>query len=192
MQMKMTNIIKLAVIALSGFGGSAFAQDSATCPQEGPGSPLALHEEWIMEGWERREGDPAFVFTDKMGKYYDLEDAAGIYWDNYAPGDTQLFTDAGAYGANWEDLQNGARSVLHGMTQGHHVVVGDKVASSAVGFVGRLEQLDDTVVAFDARSQLGWACVNGTWKIKHELNYAWEVEPETIEKTLGRRISQSE
>ncbi|WP_245420002.1 hypothetical protein [Phyllobacterium salinisoli] len=143
-----------------------------------------------MEGWERRDGDPAFVFADKMGKYYELEDPAGIFWDNFAPGDTQLFTDASVYGANWEDLQNGARSVLHGMTDGHNAVVGDKVASSAVGFVGRLERLDGQVVAFDARSQLGWECVAGTWKIKHEINYAWEVEPDAIQDTLGKRISR--
>jgi len=185
-----TTKITLAAIALSGFGSSAFAQDAAGCPQEGPGSPLALHEEWIMEGWERREGDPAFVFTEKMGKYYDLENPSGVYWDNFAPGATQLFNDAKVYGANWEDLQNEARSVLHGMTDGHNAVVGDKVASSAVGFVGRLERLDGNVVAFDARSQLGWSCVDGDWKIKHELNYAWEVEPETIESILGKRIGR--
>ena len=95
-----------------------------------------------MEGWERRDGYPAFVFADKMGKFYDLENPAGIFWDNFAPGDTQLFTDARVYGENWESLQNDARSVLHGMTDGHNAVVGDKVASSAVGFVGRLERLD--------------------------------------------------
>src|SRR5690606_27208780 len=122
------------------------------------------------------EGDPAFVFTEKMGKFYDVEDPSGIYWDNFAPGDKQLFTDAVVYGANWQDLQNGARSVLHGMTDVYDAVVGDRVASSAVGFVGRLERLDGNVVAFDARSQLGWACVDGAWKIKHEINYAREVE----------------
>lgn len=179
----------LFALAVASLSAPVLAQDAATCPQEGPASPLALHEEWIMEGWERREGDPAFVFTEKMGKFYDVEDPSGIYWDNFAPGDKQLFTDAVVYGANWRDLQNGARSVLHGMTDVHDAVVGDRVASSAVGFVGRLERLDGNVVAFDARSQLGWACVDGAWKIKHEINYAREAEPGTIESTLGKRIS---
>lgn len=46
------------------------------------------------------------------------------------------------------------------------------------------------MVAFDARSQLGWACVAGSWKIKHELNYAWPVEPASIEPLLGKRLTQ--
>ena len=73
-----THIIRfaLAVVALSGFGSSASAQNPAVCPQDGPGSPLALHEEWIMEGGERRDGYPAFVFADKMGKYHELENPA--------------------------------------------------------------------------------------------------------------------
>jgi hypothetical protein len=180
----------LAIIIAQTLATHVSAQDSTGCPQEGPASPLALHEEWIMNGWERREGDPKFNFVEKMGKYYDLEQPGGVFWDNFAPGDKQLFSDASVYGPNWEDLQNAARSVLHGMTDGHHVVVGEKVASSAVGFVGRLERLDGTVIAFDARSQLGWACVNGIWKIKQELNYAWVVEPDEIENTLGKMIGQ--
>lgn len=180
----------LAIIIAQTLATHVSAQDSTGCPQEGPASPLALHEEWIMKGWERREGDPTFSFVEKMGKYYDLDDPGGVYWDNFAPGDTQLFSDASVYGPNWEDLQNAARSVLHGMTDGHHVVVGEKVASLAVGFVGRLERLDGTVIAFDARSQLGWACVNGICKIKQELNYAWVVEPDEIENTLGKMIGQ--
>jgi hypothetical protein len=181
--------ISIATIALAGLTAPAIAQQAATCPQEGPSAPLALHEEWIMEGWERREGDPEFVFAEKMGKFYDLENPQGVYWDNFAPGDTQLFTDASVYGANWEGLQNQARSILHGMTDGHHAVVGDDVASTAVGFVGRLEPLEGEVVAFDARSQLGWTCVDGTWKIRHELNYAWNVEPEAIENVLGKPLA---
>lgn len=180
----------LAIIIAQSLATHVSAQDSTGCPQEGPASPLALHEEWIMKGWERREGDPQFNFVQKMGKYYDLEEPGGVFWDNFAPGDKQLFSDASVYGPNWEDLQNAATSVLHGMTDGHHVVVGEKVASSAVGFVGRLERLDGTVMAFDARSQLGWACVNGIWKIKQELNYAWVVEPDEIENTLGKMIRQ--
>jgi hypothetical protein len=181
--------ITIAAIAIAGFAAPALSQEAEVCPQDGPSAPLALHEEWIMEGWERREGDPAFVFVEKMGKYYDLEDPSGIYWDNFAPGDTQLFTDASVYGANWEGLQNEARSILHGMTDGHHAVVGDETASTAVGFVGQIERLDGEVLAFDARSQLGWVCVDGAWKIKHEVNYAWNVEPEAIETVLGKRMA---
>ena len=156
------------------------------CPADGPQGPLALHKEWVMQGWERREGDPPFDFVQKMGKYYDTRDASGVFYDNFAPGETKLFDDALRYGRNWEGLQNAARSVRHGLTGGHHALVDGRIASTTVGFVGRLDRLDGEVVAFDARSQLGWECRGGAWKIRHELNYAWPVEPEAIEDVLGR------
>lgn len=161
------------------------AQEAA-CPVEGKDAPLALHREWMMEGWERREGDPPFVFVEKMGKYYDTGDAGGVFYDNFAPGKTQLFDDALRYGRNWEDLQNAARSVRHGLTGGHHALADGRVASTTLGFVGRIDRLDGEVIAFDARSQLGWECRNGSWKIRHELNHAWPVEPEVIAHRLGR------
>jgi len=183
----MTNTKAAVALTLGALATPAMAQ---SCPQEGANAPLALHEEWIMQGWERRDGDPAFVFTQKMGKYYDLEDPTGLFWDNFAPGETKLFTDAMVYGPNWEGLQNASRSILHGMKEGHAVLLGDDVASTAVGFVGRIDRLSGEILAFDARSQLGWKCVDGVWKIKQELNYAWLVEPHTIEATLGKALEQ--
>jgi hypothetical protein len=173
-------------------GALATPDMAQSCPPEGPNAPLALHEEWIMQGWERREGDPAFVFTQKMGKYYDLEDPTGVFWDNFAPGETQLFTDALVYGPNWEGLQNASRSILHGMSDGNAILLSEDIASTTVGFVGRIERLSGEILAFDARSQLGWKCVDGVWKIKQELNYAWLVEPQAIAATLGRPLAASE
>ncbi|MBB5535774.1 ketosteroid isomerase-like protein [Rhizobium giardinii] len=72
------------------------------------------------------------------------------------------------------------------MTGGHDAIVSDTVASTTLGFVGRIDRLDGKVIAFDGRSQLGWECTAGTWKIRHELNYAWVVEPETIQSVLGK------
>lgn len=151
-----------------------------TCPQTGDDAPGALHAHWMMEGWERREGDPDFVFADKMSRYYDLADTEGVFYDNFAPGDRQLFRDAAVYGANWEQLQNAARSVLHALTGANEALLGDDVASTTLGFVGTIDRIDGEVIAFDGRSQLGWECIEGAWKIRHELNYAWLVEPEEI------------
>nr|WP_272214522.1 hypothetical protein [Marinicella sp. W31]MDC2880142.1 hypothetical protein [Marinicella sp. W31] len=74
------------------------------------------------------------------------------------------------------------------MTDVNHAVVGRDVASSTIGFVGRIEPVNGEVIAFDTRSQLGWACIEGAWKIKQEMNYAWIVDAESIENTLGRRL----
>ena len=155
----------------------ALAQD---CPQTGAEAPLALHQSWIMEGWERTEGDPDFVFVEKMARWYDLENPEGVFFDNFAPGETQLFGDATVYGANWENLQNGARSVMHALTDEGDAIISAEVAATAQGFVGIIDRMDGETTAFDARSQLGWACVSGAWKIRQELNYAWIVEPESI------------
>lgn len=157
--------------------------------QDGTASPLALHQDWLMKGWERNAGDPAFVFVDRMGKYYDLNDPTGVFWDNFAPGGTQLFSSAMVYGPNWEGLQNASKSILHGMTDGHTALVSGDVASTTIGFVGKIERLTGEVLAFDARSQMGWKCIDGVWKIKQELNYAWLVEPEAIESTLGKLLT---
>lgn len=138
-----------------------------------------------MSGWERREGDPLYDFVQKLGKFYDLSDTSGVFWDNFAPGNTQLFHDAVRYGANWKGLQDAARSVRHALTDQGDTIVGDNIASTTLGFVGRLERLTGEVTAFEARSQLGWKCVNGNWKIHHELNYAWTVEPKSIEPLLA-------
>ncbi|MBD9544388.1 hypothetical protein IB276_33645 [Ensifer sp. ENS04] len=178
--------LMLAAAAIAGaFTAPAAARDAA-CPQQGDKAPLSLHKSWIMTGWERHEGDPRFVFAEKMRAYYDLENTTGVFYDNFAPGEKQLFRNAARYGANWEDLQNAARSVAHGLTDGHDEIIGDSVASTTLGFVGRIERLDGKVIAFDGRSQLGWQCVKGAWKIRHELNYAWTVEPKTIEKFLRK------
>ena len=164
------------------FAFPALAQD---CPQVGAEAPLALHQDYIMEGWERREGDPDFVFHEKMARWYDLQNPEGVFFDNFAPGETQLFHDATIYGANWEGLQNAARSILHGLKDDGDALVSGDVATTTQGFVGMIDRMDGEVIAFDARSQLGWACVDGAWKIRQELNYAWIVEPETIAVFIG-------
>ncbi|TIT66449.1 MAG: hypothetical protein E5W60_13690, partial [Mesorhizobium sp.] len=52
--------------------------------------------------------------------------------------------------------------------------------STTIGFVGQISRLDGEVVAFDGRSQLGWVCIDGAWKIRQELNYARVVKPQDI------------
>ena len=76
----------IAVLAIAPVGALA-----AICDQTGPNSPLETHKHWIMEGWEKRVGDPEFEFVKKMARYYDLEDPAGGFFDNFAPGQVFQF-----------------------------------------------------------------------------------------------------
>jgi hypothetical protein len=162
---------------LLAFAVPTFAQP---CPRGGNSAPLALHKSWILQGWERHAGDPPFVFSQKMKRYYDLSAPAGVFYDNYAPGKTQLFDNATTYGENWEALQNGARSVEHALTSGHDQIVSGSAASTTLGFVGKITRVDGQIVAFNGRSQLGWSCKRGAWKIRQEINYAWPVSPDDI------------
>ncbi|MDN3516387.1 hypothetical protein QWY84_02080 [Aquisalimonas lutea] len=173
-------LLKLTVLlGVTVFSGHLYA-DEQSCDQNGYNAPLELHKHWIMEGWEKQEGDPEFVFAEKMNLYYDLEQPEGVFFDNFAPGEIQLFDNALVYGRNWEGLQAEASSVLHALTEGHSELVGGEVASTTIGFVGTIDRRAGSIIPFKGRSQIGWDCDNGQWKIRQELNYAWIVTREEI------------
>ena len=170
----------LSLVLFFSLGSVQLQAAGHTCAQTGADSPLELHKHWIMKGWEKKVDSPEFIFATKMRRYYNLQDPTGIYWDNFAPGDNQLFDNAAIYGANWEGLQANAESVTHALTEGHSELVGDKVSSTTIGFVGTITQKSGGVIPFNGRSQLGWKCDAGEWKIHQELNYAWVVEAQEI------------
>ncbi|MBJ7537274.1 hypothetical protein [Marinomonas transparens] len=170
----------LSVIVLSSLGSGLLHAAENTCEQTGVNSPLVLHKDWIMMGWEKKKNAPEFIFANKMARYYNLKEPEGIYWDNFAPGEKQLFDNAVIYGANWEGLQAKAESVTHALTEGHSELIGDKVASTTIGFVGTITQKTGAIIPFNGRSQLGWQCDEGEWKIHQELNYAWVVKVQDI------------
>ncbi len=183
--MTLLTTIRAAILTTAALAGPALAQDAA-CPQDGPDAPLELHKAWIMEGWERREGDPDFVFAEEMDRYYDLVDTAGVFYDNYAPGEVQIFDDSVEYGTNWEATVNSRRSILHALTGHEGQVVGDTEASTTLGFVGDITTSEGEHLPFDARSQLGWECAGGGWVIRHEMNYAWDASLEEIASFFER------
>lgn len=181
--------VLLAGLALASIAAPASAQQTA-CARTGPASPLELHTAWILDGWELREGDPAFVFKHEMDRYYDLENPAGVFYDNFAPNGAPTFDNAAEYGANWEAPVNSSRSIRHALTGHNQQLVGDTVASTTLGFVGDITRLSGERITFDARSQLGWECAAGEWVIRHELNSAWVVEPEAVAPFFQRAEGQ--
>jgi hypothetical protein len=157
------------------------------CPQTGPNAPLELHKAWILEGWERHEGDPPFVFAKKMDRYYDLANTKGVFYDNFSPNGAPIFDSSIKYGTNWEATVNSSRTIFHALTGHNEQLVSDKVASTTLGFVGDITRLTGERIPFDARSQLGWECTAGEWVIRHEMNYAWVVKPEAIAPFFNRK-----
>lgn len=182
--------MKLETFSFSAFcmlaAGAAFAQEpaQATCATDGPNGPADLHRSWILEGWERAPGDPAFVFADKLGRYYDL-DGQGVFYDDLAP-NFQTARRAIDYGAMWEGPFNNMRSAVHSISDGPDVIVGERIASSTLEFVARLEANDGTVTAIIDRSQLGWECTGERWVIRHEHNSARTVTKAEIAPFLAR------
>jgi hypothetical protein len=175
---KYNTIFAVLVAALSSTT-PAFAQTNV-CANEGLKSPLELHKAWILEGWERKEGEQPFVFSQKMDRFYDLKNTKGVFYDNFAPNGAPTFNNAAKYGSNWEAPVNNSRTIHHALTDYNEQLVGDTVASTTLGFVGDITRLSGERIPFDARSQLGWECTLGEWVIRHELNYAWVVKPEAI------------
>lgn len=184
--MTISNAIFALSLATLASSTPAFAQDAA-CAQSGPNAPLELHKAWILEGWERREGDPPFVFATKMDRYYDLVDTTGVFYDNFSPNGAPTFTSSVEYGRNWETTVNSSRSILHALTNYNDQLVGEKIASTTLGFVGDITRLTGERIPFDARSQLGWECTTGEWVIRQEMNYAWVVEPDVIAPFFARK-----
>jgi ketosteroid isomerase-like protein len=155
----------------------------ALCPSEGANAPPDLHVTWIMEGWEKRQGDGEFVFAEKLGRYYDLE-APGVYFDDLSPEQVTMRTPA-SYGAMWEGPFNAMRSARHGISDPVEAIVGDRVASSTLEFVALLEAADGTFSAIFDRSQLGWEChSDGRWVIRHESNSSRPAQVHEIEEFL--------
>ncbi|YBV94858.1 hypothetical protein M1D80_02395 (plasmid) [Phyllobacteriaceae bacterium JZ32] len=174
--------MQFASVVLAALGITpAFAQSA--CPSKGPDAPAELHRVWILEGWNRTEGDPRFAFAEKLGRYYEL-DASGVYYDDLAPGQKTAYTPA-EYGKMWEGPFNSMRSAKHGISDKVNAIVGDRVASTTLEFVARLEGQDGKIFAIFDRSQLGWECLEeGRWVIRHEHNSSREATVDEIAEFL--------
>ncbi|MGF6258719.1 hypothetical protein [Ensifer sp. LBL] len=170
--------------------GTAFAQQETppACPAAGPDGPAELHRSWILEGWERAPEDPAFKFADKLGRYYDL-DGEGVFYDDLAP-NLRTARRAADYGAMWEGPFNNMRAAIHAVSDGPDAIVGERVASTTLEFVARLETNDGTVTAIVDRSQLGWECDGRRWVIRHEHNSARTVSEGEIAPFLAREAGK--
>ncbi|WP_234822912.1 hypothetical protein [Ensifer adhaerens] len=183
------DIFALAAIWMLATGG-AFAQQEAqpACPASGADGPAELHRSWILEGWERAPGDPAFKFADKLGRYYDLA-GEGVFYDDLAP-NFRTVRRAADYGAMWEGPFNNMRAAIHAVSDGPDAIVGERVASTTLEFVARLETKDGAVTAIIDRSQLGWECDGRRWVIRHEHNSARAVSESEIAPFLSRETGR--
>jgi ketosteroid isomerase-like protein len=147
----------------------------SACPVEGSGSVADLHSAWILEGWERREGDPPFVFAEKLARFYDFDGNGIVIHDSWDP-QKRVARSARQYGSFFEATFDSFKSARHAVTDGPHVIYGRDLAASSLEFIARLEAKDGQVNAARAQSQTVWRCTDKGWRIAREQNAVDDLE----------------
>lgn len=156
---------------------------AAACPgASAANAPGELHSQWILQGWERHEGDGCFVFAEKLGRCYSARNDLHLY-DSFDP-KHRIARTAAEYGSFWEGPFNGFKSARHAVTDGPDVLIGEGLATTTLEFVARLENLDGKVTGARARSSLVWRCEEGAWRIVREQNAVREVPQAEVEAAL--------
>ncbi|WP_050469232.1 hypothetical protein [Herbaspirillum chlorophenolicum] len=150
-----------------------------TAVNEGPDE---LHRQWILEGWERSEGDAPFSFREKLGRFYSSGNDLHLY-DSFDP-QHRVAHSAEDYCDYFEAVFNGFKSARHAVTDGPDTLKGEDFSATTLEFVARLETLGGKVIGCRARSAMVWRRENGAWRIVREQNAVREVPLEEVESAL--------
>lgn len=129
----------------------------------------ALHREWILVGWEKKEGDEPLNFQRKLGKYYDRNSTDVILYDDFDP-KRRTARSAAEYGSFWEPPFTALRSAQHWVVEGPHVVVSGHLAVSNLVFGAKLTGGDGKVTGIKTVTSLVWRNKGNGWKIFREHN----------------------
>ncbi len=169
---------------------AALAVIAATCSGSGALGPGELHRQWILEGWERLDGDGHFVFAEKLGRFYSRGNDLHLY-DSFDP-QHRVARTAAEYASYWEGPFNSFRSARHAVTDGPAVLIEAGLAATTLEFVARLESADGKVISNRARSAMVWRCEQGRWRIVREQNAVREVPHAEVEAALVAGIRSVE
>lgn len=156
------------------------------CAASGPGSPGALHREWIMVGWEKRRGDPPFDFRQRLGHLYHWTSSDVRLYDDFDP-QHRVARSAGEWASIWTAPFTALRSARHDITDGPDVVDGEALSASTLEFVARLETAQGEIVGIRARSSLVWQCTSTGWRIVREHTSTRRVSCQDIDAIVPAR-----
>jgi len=164
--------VALALAAVF-FSAPSFSQELSTnCPASGKDSVAALHRDWLMIGWERDAGDPAFNFKQDLGKYYDFNRKDLNLFDDFDPA-LKVRHTAEDYGTIWHGLVPNFKSVHHKITEGPNVIAaGPSYSHSVMEFAFEVTGNDGKVSHLVSRTSILWRCGPDGWKIFKEHNSA--------------------
>lgn len=148
------------------------AELSTACAGAGPQGVAQLHRDWLMLGWERNAGDPAFNFRNDLGKYYDFTRTDLSLFDDFDP-ELKVRTTADDYGKVWYGMVPKFKSVHHKITEEPGVVAaGPGYSHSVMEFIFEVTPNQGDAMYLISRTSILWRCTTDGWKIFKEHNSA--------------------
>ena len=176
----------LGVFAMMAFLAAPVPVQAASCPDIGADSPAARAREWILVGWEKRPGDPAFDFQRQLGRFYDQDvaPADASFYDDFDP-QHRLLNRAADYGAIWQAPFTALRAAEHRISQAPKVLRDGRLAVSTLQFVARLTAADGAAVGNRTLSTLTWRCSAGGWKIVREHNSSQRIAGDALDAAMA-------
>jgi ketosteroid isomerase-like protein len=143
----------------------------------------ALHREWILVGWEKKEGDGPFDFRARFGKFYDFASPDVVLYDDFDP-QYRVARSAVGYGDIWTQPFTQLRSAQHGVIDGPEVITGADLATSTLEFAAALTAADGKITGIRTRSTLVWRCSGSDWRIVREHNSSRVVPTPEVQALL--------
>jgi ketosteroid isomerase-like protein len=143
-----------------------------------------LQRRWILEGWEKQPGEE-FVFTKKVGEFYDWDNAHSTMHDTFDP-QYRLARSPQEWSDAFEAPFQSMTSALHAVTDEPDVMVAGDFAASTFEFCARLEGGDGTLTGTICRTSHVWGLREGTWKIIREHTSCRLVPIEEVHELLRR------
>lgn len=173
----------MAFLACASAAAAASTIDpSCKAPQSA--DVVKLHRDWILIGWEKKAGDPPFVFKNKLGKYYDFAAKDLILYDDFDP-QHRVARTADAYGDVWNQPFNSLISAEHKVVSGPEVLRSGRLAASQLTFAARLTMADKTEVGIRTTTSLVWRCGEQGWKIAREHNSSVRVDAAELNRLMA-------
>jgi hypothetical protein len=179
-------ILAATLASLPAAAQTATGPAHQTCAATGPASAGERHREWIMVGWEKRRGDPAFDFRQRLGHLYHWNSGDVRLYDDFDP-QYRVARSANEWAAIWTQPFSALRAARHSVMDGPDVIDGGSLSASTLEFAARLETAEGDILGVRARSSLVWQCTSDGWRIVREHISTRRVSREEIDTIVSAR-----
>jgi ketosteroid isomerase-like protein len=156
----------------------------SSCQTPNDADIARLHRDWILIGWEKKEGDPPFVFRQQLAPYYDFSEKDLILYDDFDP-QHRVARTADAWGDVWNQPFNTVVSAHHKVLSGPDILRSGLLAASYMTWAARLTPADRSAVGIRSTTSLVWRCGAGGWKIAREHTSSVRVDASELRRLMG-------